>query len=65
MEQRDPNRLLRREQVKEMTGLSVSTFYAKIRRGEFPKPLQTSKGRVAWRYSDIVGWINSLQEVAR
>jgi len=61
----DQNRLLRAKQVADMTGLSVSTFYAKIRRGEFPKPLQTSPNTVAWRYSDIVGWINSLQEVAR
>jgi prophage regulatory protein len=61
----DQNRLLRAKQVAGMTGLSVSTFYAKIRRGEFPKPLQTSPNTVAWRYSDIVGWINSLQEVAR
>ena len=36
----DQNRLLRAKQVAGMTGLSVSTFYAKIRRGEFPKPLQ-------------------------
>jgi len=61
----DQNRLLRAKQVADMTGLSVSTFYAKIRRGEFPKPLQTSPNTVAWRYSDIVGWINSLQEVDR
>ncbi|PTX38381.1 AlpA family transcriptional regulator [Gemmobacter caeni] len=65
MEPNDPNRLLRAKQVAEMTGLSVSTFYAQIRRGEFPKPLQLSPNAVAWRYGDIVGWINSLQEAAR
>ena len=65
MEQSDPNRLLRRAQVKEMTGLSVSTFYAQIRQGKFPKPLQTGPNTVAWRYGDIVGWINSLQEAER
>jgi prophage regulatory protein len=65
METNDPNRLLRAKQVAEMTGLSVSTFYAQIRRHEFPKPLQTGPNTVAWRYGDIVGWINSLHEVAR
>ncbi|MDR7125448.1 AlpA family phage regulatory protein [Pseudotabrizicola sp. 4114] len=65
METNDPHRLLRAKQVAEMTGLSVSTFYAQIRRGVFPKPLQTGPNTVAWRYGDIIGWINSLQEVAR
>lgn len=65
MEQNDPNRLLDADQVAAMTGLSVSTFYKKRREGTFPNPVQTSKNRVAWRYGDIVGWINSLQEVTR
>ncbi|WP_170459633.1 helix-turn-helix transcriptional regulator [Ruegeria arenilitoris] len=59
------HRLLRAKDVAEMTGLSVSTFYAQIRRGAFPKPLKTSANTVAWRLSDIVGWIDSLEEVAR
>ena len=58
-------KLLRSKQVVEMTGLSVSTFYAQIRLGKFPKPLKTSLNTVAWRYSDILDWINSLEEVAR
>lgn len=61
----DQHKLLRAKKVAEMTGISVSTFYAKIRANEFPKPLKTSANTVAWRYSDIVGWINSLEEVAR
>ena len=65
MEQNDPNRLLRAKQVADLTGLSVSTFYAQIRQGKFPKPLQTGPNTVAWRYGDIIGWINSLHEVAR
>tara|TARA_R110002096_G_scaffold157148_2_gene321999 strand:+ start:508 stop:696 length:189 start_codon:yes stop_codon:yes gene_type:complete len=58
-------KLLRAKQVAEMTGLAVSTFYGLIRANEFPKPLKTSANTVAWRYSDIVGWINSLEEVTR
>lgn len=61
----EQHKLLRAKQVAEMSGLSVSTFYARIREGEFPKPLKTSPNTVAWRYSDIVGWINSLEEVSR
>lgn len=61
----EQHKLLRAKQVSEITGLSVSTFYAKIRANEFPKPLKTSANTVAWRHSDIVVWINSLEEVAR
>ncbi|MEC8631283.1 MAG: AlpA family phage regulatory protein [Pseudomonadota bacterium] len=61
----EQHKLLRAKEVAEMTGLSVSTFYGLIRQKKFPKPLKTSANTVAWRYSDIVGWINSLEEAAR
>lgn len=59
------HKLLRAKEVAEMVGLSVSTFYGLIRQNKFPKPLKTSENTVAWRYSDIVGWIDSLEEAAR
>lgn len=59
------HKLLRAKEVADMTGLSISTFYAQIRLGIFPKPLKTSANTVAWRYSDIVGWIDSLEEATR
>lgn len=61
----EQHKLIKAKQVAEMTGLSVSTFYGLIRQKTFPKPLQTSANTVAWRYSDIVGWIDSLEEAAR
>lgn len=61
----DEIRLLRRQQVVELTGLSVSTLYSKIRNNEFPKPLKTSANTVAWRLSDVVKWVQSLKEVGR
>ncbi len=50
----DQNRLLRAKQVADMTGLSVSTFYAKIRARGVPQAAPNQPEHVAWRYSDIV-----------
>ncbi len=61
----DEIRLLRRQQVVDLTGLSVSTLYAKIRNNEFPKPLKTSANTVAWRFSDVANWVRSLQVADR
>lgn len=54
------NRLLRRPQVEEMTGLSRSSIYAKIAEGTFPRPVQIGARAVAWRSSDIQAWMDSL-----
>lgn len=51
--------LYRLPKVKARTGLSRSTIYDKIKRGEFPKPVALSARAVGWRQSDIDAWIAS------
>ena len=58
-------KLLRIKDVREMTGLSTSTIYLQIRKGEFPRPLQASAQSVAWRKSDIQKWIGGLKHAIR
>lgn len=65
MERIETLKLLRAKQVAEITGLSVSTFYAQIRKGTFPRPLKTGPNTVAWKYGDVIAWINSLEQVER
>mgnify|MGYP001068878169 CR=1 FL=1 len=48
--------LLRRPKVEAMTGLSRSTLYAMIARGDFPKPVRVGLRAVAWRDGDIHAW---------
>lgn len=50
-------RILRRPDVENATGLSRSTIYAMIAEGAFPKPIQLGKRAVGWREADITGWI--------
>lgn len=56
-----PKRLIRMPQVMDMTGMGKSTIYAKIREGEFPRPLKISNRHVAWDAYEITTWIENLQ----
>ncbi len=48
----------RRPAVEEITGLSRSTLYAKMSRGEFPRPVKLSDRIVAWPESQIDAWLS-------
>jgi prophage regulatory protein len=54
--------LLRRPEVEARTGLSRSTLYEWMKRGEFPQPVKLGTRLVAWRESDIAAWLKSRQQ---
>ncbi len=58
------DRLLRRRQVEEITGMSRSTIYKMMQSGEFPRPVRIGPSAVRWRASDIAAWVES-RPVAR
>ena len=39
-------------------GFSISTLDRLVARNEFPQPVQLSPGRVAWRRSEVDGWLS-------
>jgi prophage regulatory protein len=51
------NRLLRRRQVEEKTGLSRASIYAAMGAGTFPTPITIGPNRVAWLEAEIDQWI--------
>jgi prophage regulatory protein len=51
------HKLLRLPQVKQTTGLSKSTIYARIAEGTFPKQIPLGRRLVVWVESDIQNWI--------
>lgn len=53
-------KLLRIQQVVELTTLSRSTIYRLIAKGEFPKGKNISSRTVVWEESDVVDWINNI-----
>ena len=54
------SKLLRRPDVEKVTGLSRSGIYAKMNKGDFPRPMRLGPRAVAWREIDIQEWIASL-----
>ena len=49
--------LLSRREVERITGLSTSSLYRAMRRGDFPEPLRVSQRAVRWRCDEIASWI--------
>ncbi len=59
------HKLLRLPQVKQTTGLSKSTIYARIAEGTFPKQIPIGPRLVVWVESDIQNWIAEQVASAR
>ncbi|WP_171132750.1 MULTISPECIES: AlpA family transcriptional regulator [unclassified Ruegeria] len=53
----------RRTEVEEITGLSRSTIYDMMNRGEFPRPVRLTTKAVRWPESLIRGWLENRPEV--
>jgi prophage regulatory protein len=50
-------RLIRIDEVLHICGLSRSSVYASIQRGEFPTQVKLSRKASAWLYSEVVAWV--------
>ena len=59
------HRILRLYAVKEVTSLSRSTIYLRIKNGEFPKPISLGGRAVGWLDSDIQKWLRERIEASK
>ncbi|MAT92859.1 MAG: DNA-binding protein [Halioglobus sp.] len=57
-------RILRRPEVQQMTGLCCSAIYARMEQGTFPKPVKLGPQAVGWKLSDVQAWIATLEQVS-
>ena len=53
----DNLQLLRRTEVEELTGLSRTAIYARMREGSFPKSIALSPKTIRWVRGEILKWI--------
>ena len=53
------DRILRLNTVLERTGLTRSTLYRKIERGEFPRQVKISDRCAGWRESAVAAWMRN------
>lgn len=59
--QTEPRRILRGKEVfgpGSRTGLSKSSIYAMVRRGEFPAPVSLGTRAVGWSSHLVDAWVN-------
>ena len=52
-------RLLRRREIEDITGLSHSTIYRLMDAGEFPQAKSIGPNCVRWMLSEIIAWMES------
>lgn len=52
-------RHLRRRAVEGLTGLSRSTIYDLMKKGDFPRPVKLTGKAVAWPESAVSDWLTS------
>jgi prophage regulatory protein len=53
------DRILRIKTVLQVTGLTRSTLYRKVQRGEFPKQIKLSERCAGWRESAVNAWMRN------
>lgn len=56
---RSLNRILKRKEVEDRTGLSRSSIYAYMQEGRFPKSVSLGARSVGWIEEEIEDWIQS------
>jgi prophage regulatory protein len=54
---------IRRNQLKQITGLSNSTIWRLETEGVFPKRRKLSAGTVGWLYSEVEAFLNNSEAV--
>lgn len=62
---RNERRIIRRNQVQELTGLKKSHIYALIKAGTFPSPVKLGAKAVGRVEQEITRWIDSRVNASR
>ena len=52
----ESDRFIRFRELRRLTGLSRTTIWRLVRRGEFPSARRISAGAVGWLLSEVAGW---------
>ncbi len=55
----NPAALLKIDIVRQLTGLGVTSIYAKMAKGEFPEAVRLGARCTRWRASSVMAWLES------
>lgn len=56
-----PYKILRRNEVENLIGLSRSAIYAAMDKGTFPRPIKLGARAVGWKLTDILAWLEARE----
>lgn len=56
-------RILRKDEVQRLTGLSYTTIWRKERNGEFAARVRLGANSVGWREGDVLRWLDQREAV--
>ena len=59
-------KIVRIREVMDVTGLSKTTIWRRVRDHEFPVPLKLggpNTRTIGWREADVEAWLNGLEEI--
>ncbi|MCU8152635.1 helix-turn-helix transcriptional regulator [Vibrio vulnificus] len=59
------NKIIRLPEVIKVTGLSRSTIYLRMSKGDFPKSISLSERAVGWLETDVDDWIKACVIASR
>ncbi|MGF1869698.1 helix-turn-helix transcriptional regulator [Photobacterium indicum] len=52
------NRIIRLPEVKEKTGLSRSSIYLRMSKGDFPQSISLGERAIGWVETDVEQWLD-------
>ncbi|MFV7784207.1 helix-turn-helix transcriptional regulator [Shewanella marisflavi] len=58
----EDTRLVYKQHIQHVFGISRSTLYRWVKSGKFPEPIMTQNGRSCWLFKDIHEWFNERLE---
>jgi prophage regulatory protein len=57
------DRVIRKPELLEITGVSTATIYRWIGEGHFPAPIKLGPNSTGWRESAVQAWLESREPV--
>lgn len=58
-------RFIRLKEVMSICGMSRSSVYDAIKKGQFPPPIKLSTRSIAWLKSEVIAWVESRVKATR
>lgn len=58
------DRIIRKPELLQITGVSIATIYRWIADGHFPAPVRLGPNATGWRESAIQEWLESREPIA-